>query len=429
MRGEREGSFRIAIPGFGKYVDHRGRFSLFISSKLVIALTLLMAIYLIGVAGFMVFTIQGAEKIDSVMRDRESGLTAQEGVESPDSVEMETQLELTYTRMRLQENTIAGHILLSSYMTSISITTIGYDDIVRADIYEFLDPEWRKGYDIWITCFVLLAYLVILYVNANFVAYMVGSNLTEMLLRRGTLRKLSHLKGHYIVCGCDRTGEVVIKELLRTEADVVAIDKGDNSPDDLKRRKKFTFFYGDPLQEKVLLQAGVKRAKGLVSVLPDAASNMYLTLTARLLNPELRIISRAVGQGSRGKLKHVGADASFSAATTAGRRMVAMLVSNRTAGFLEHMLLDDSHDCRVEQYTVNDGCRAEDRTIGELGIRSRTGVSIFCVLKKDKNRMVFNPPPSFTISSGDVLFFIANPQGKRKVARILDGKQGRGTNE
>jgi K+/H+ antiporter YhaU regulatory subunit KhtT len=109
--------------------------------------------------------------------------------------------------------------------------------------------------------------------------------------------------------------------------------------------------------------------------------------------------------------------------------MVAMLVSNRTAGFLEHMLLDDSHDCRVEQYTVNDGCRAADRTIGELRIRSRTGVSIFCVLRKDKNRMVFNPPPSFTISSGDILFFIANPQGKRKVARILDGQKGRGTNE
>ena len=417
VRNDNSDELRRTIPRLGRYLDKRGRFSLLISNKLVIALLLLFIIYLIGVSGFMIFTRHGADRADTVLRQREEDLESSDtGAEDSD---------LTYTRIRLEENTFTGQLLLSSYMTAISITTIGYDDLVRADIYEFLEPPWRRAYDIWITCFVILAYLSILYANANFVAYLVGSNLTEVLLRRGTIRRISHLRGHYIVCGCDRTGEVVIQELMRTGEDVVVIDSDpDNRPDTLRTKKRFTFLSGDALKEKILHQAGIEKARGIVSVLPDAASNMYLTLTARLMNPDIRIIARAIGQGSRGKLKYVGADAAFSASATAGRRMAAMLVSDRTAGFFEHMLKDDSHNCRVEEYIVMDRSEAIGRTLGELRIRSRTGVSIFCVLRRDDKEMVFNPPTSFEFQVGDVMVFIADPAQLKKVCRMLDRGAG-----
>jgi voltage-gated potassium channel len=418
VRNNNGDELRRTIPGLGRYLDNRGRFALMISNKLIIALLLLFVIYIIGVSGFMFFTLHGAARADTVLRQRV------ESLESADTTSVDE--ELTYTSIRLEENTFTGQLLLSSYMTAISITTIGYDDLVRADIYEFLDPSWRMAYDIWITCFVILAYLSILYVNANFVAYLVGSNLTEVLLRKGILRRLSHLRGHYIVCGCDRTGEVVIRELLRTGEDVVAIDGDpDNSPDTLRKRRKFTFLSGDSLSEKVLHQVGIEKARGIVSVLPDAASNMYLTLTARLMNPDIRIITRAVGQGSRGKLRHVGADAAFSASSTTGRRMAVMLLRDGTSGFFEHMLKDGSHDCRVEQYIVTGRSIAVGKTLGELRIRSKAGISIFCVLRKDDNEMLFNPPASLEFESGDVMVFIADPAQKRKVSRVLDGGAGR----
>ena len=170
-------SLRRSVPGLGRYLDNRGRFSLLISNKLIIALFLLMIIYIIGVSGFMVFTLHGADRADTVLRQREQDMDS--------TYQDDYSRELTYTRIRLEENTFEGQLLLASYMTAISITTIGYDDLVRADIYEFLEPPWRKAYDVWVTCFVILAYLSILYANANFVAYLVGSNITEVLLRKG----------------------------------------------------------------------------------------------------------------------------------------------------------------------------------------------------------------------------------------------------
>jgi voltage-gated potassium channel len=405
---------RRSFAGLGRYLDHRGRLSLLISNKLAIALSLILAIYVIGVAGFMTFTLHGAERARSALGQQEQEIES-EGLDSDSQ-------DVTYTRMRLEENTFEGQLLLASYMTAISITTIGYDDLVRDDIYEFLERPWRKAYDIWITCFVILAYLSILYANANFVAYLVGSNLTEVLMRKGLLRRMSHISDHFIVCGCDRTGEVVARELLRTGRDVLAIDQvPEYRPETFRRRRRrYTFLSGNPMQESTLRQAGIGRARGVVSVLPDAASNLYLTLTARLMNPSVRIISRATASGSRGKLRFVGADAAFSAAATTGRRMAAMLVSDRTAGFFEHMLSDDSHDCRMEQYLVHGKSAAAGRTLGGLRIRSRTGVSVFCVLRRDDREMAFNPQASFRFEEGDVMVFIADPDRYRKVCRLLD---------
>ncbi|MBN1435135.1 TrkA family potassium uptake protein, partial [Candidatus Fermentibacterales bacterium] len=178
------------------------------------------------------------------------------------------------------------------------------------------------------------------------------------------------------------------------------------------------------LDERVLIDAGVRKARGLVSVLPDASSNLYLTLTAALANSRLRIVSRAVDAGSQDKLAFVGAADSVTPSSTAGRRMVAEMMSGETTGFLQEMLEDTGGGYRVEECRVTDGCGAVGKSLGELRISSRAGVAVFAIVTAD-GETVFNPPGDRILRGGDVLLGLASPRRILKVARIVaSGRAG-----
>lgn len=396
-----------------------GGLAVFFSSKIAVALTLFVLVMGIGITGFMVFTSHktAIEKTNLSQRLEE--------LLSVNNPSVEQLNEKARIEMMLDEDTFFGQVLLAGYMTSITITTVGYDDVIRDYAYEFMDDKWRKAYNIWVTLFVIIAYMVILYVNANFVAYLVGSRLAETMKRRSLLKRVSTLNDHYIVCGCTGAGAVVINELLRVNLPVVGIGSDVNPPPDLRKRRGFYYFPQDRSDEIMLNDAGIHRAKGFVSVLPDETSNLFLTLSAHLLNDDLTIFSRAAGSESEEKLALVGASSSFTPSIAVGRNLVADLFNQDTMDFLDRMIGDPEHDCRMEEYIIEKGCSSIGATLGELDLGRISGARIFAIMKGDKS-IIYNPGYEYALEEGDILLTIESPEQLQALSRVLErGKRRR----
>ena len=396
-----------------------GGFAVFLSSKIAVAITLFILVMSIGITGFLIFT---THKTGIVKTDLANRLEELQAVDIPTAEQLSEKAQI---EMMLDEDTFLGQVLLAGYMTSITITTVGFDDVVRDYTYEFMDEKWQRAYNIWVTIFVIVAYMVILYVNANFVAYLVGSRLAETMKLRSLLKAVSRLNDHYVICGCTGAGSVVINEFLRVGIPVVGIDSGEQPPPDLIKRKGFYYFSQDLIDEKLLNDVGIHRAKGFVSVLPEASSNLYLTLTAHLLNDKVFIASRAVRAESEEKLALVGADASFTPSVAVGRNLVADLLNQDTMDFLERMIGDPDHNCRMEEYTIEKGCPSIGANFGELDLGRISGARIFAVMKVNKE-IIYNPGSGYTLEEGDVLLTIESPEQLHALARMLErGKRRR----
>ncbi len=387
-------------------------FAYFLSSKIALALTLFLLVMIIGISGFMVFTTHRSDIVENQLR---ANLQELRQLESPTGTQLSSIADI---EMQLDENTFAGQLLLSVYMTAISITTVGFDDVIRDYTYDYLDEKWRRAYNIWITFFVIIAYMAILYVNANFVAYLVGTRLTENMKRRLLLKSISRLKNHYIVFGCQGAGNIVITEFLRIGIPVVGIDSDENPPHDFRRRNGFYYLSRDRSDEVLLSEAGILNAKGLVSVLQNDSDNLYLTLTARLMNHDLRIISRAAGRENEEKLALVGADVSFTPSVTVGKKLVADILNRETTDFMEKTIDSSDHNCRIEEVTIGSDCPSIGKTLGKLNLGLKTGTMIFAIMKPDSS-VVYNPGADYVLEQADVLLAIASPEQLILLSRTL----------
>jgi len=395
-------------------------FAYFLSSKIAVALTLFMIVMIIGVSGFMVFTThKSGEEKEQLTAD----LQNLHNLESPTDSQLS---EINSIEMQLDESTFAGEVLLSCYMTAITITTVGFDDVVREYAYDYMDEKWRRSYNLWVTFFVIIAYMAILYVNANFVAYLVGTRLAENMKRRVILRNISRLSNHYIVCGCTGAGSFVISEFLRTGIPVVGIGSDPNPPHNLRKRNGFFYLSRDRSDDVLFSEAGIMKANGLVSVVQDDSDNLYLTLTAHLMNNNLKIVSRAAGKENEEKLALVGADVSFTPSITAGKKLVADILNRETMDFMEKMVDSTGHNCRIEEYTVESDCPAAGKTMGKINLGRKTGAKIFAIMKQNGST-IYNPGADYVLEQADVLLTIASPEQLKLIARTLQRHKRRKT--
>ena len=393
-------------------------FAYFLSSKIAVALTLFVVVMTIGVSGFMIFT---THKSDVVKSQLVVTLQDLRNLESPNANQISEMAEI---QMQLDESTFAGELLLSGYMTAITITTIGFDDVIREYAYDFMNEKWRRAYNIWVTVFVLIAYMAILYVNANFVAYLVGTRLAENMKRRLLLRNISHLNGHYIVCGCSGAGSVVISEFLRTGIPVVGIDVDEDPPFNLRKRNGFLYLTRDRSDDVLFEEAGIRKARGLVSVLQDDSDNLYLTLTAHLMNNNLKIVSRAAGEENEEKLALAGADVSFTPSIAVGKKLVAGILNTETMDFMEKMIDSKEQNCRIEEYTIKSDNPSIGKTLGDINIGRKTGISVFAVMKQNGS-IVYNPGADYTLEEADVLLAIETPEQLQLLSRTLQQRRKR----
>ena len=246
--------------------------------------------------------------------------------------------------------------------------------------------------------------LILFGVVALFTAIGVGTEvvasgeLGRWLRMNQATRSISHLSGHYVICAYGRVGRAVVEELRHRGCTLVVIEsKPELEP--LLEEHGVRYIPGDPADETVLRQAGINRARGLICAVDSDAANVFITLTARALNPGLRIVARASERASIDKLVRAGADEVVSPYGLTGQRMAVLTVQPSVLEVLD--LLNLGLDIRLEEVAVRDGTHLDRLTIADARARY-AGVAILA-LKKPGSEVLANPDHDVRLAPGDLI--------------------------
>jgi len=225
-------------------------------------------------------------------------------------------------------------------------------------------------------------------------------------------RKLTNYKDHYIICGYGRMGSIVCKELKDKGISFVVIEKNPVPLDD----KDILILYGDATSDETLKRAGVERAKGLVSVLPTDAENLFVVLSARELNPDLFIVARASDEGAEQKMLRAGANRVVSPYHIGGLKIAHIILKPAVMDFIEFATKSGNIELQMEEVTIKEGSKLGGLALDECGIGRELGI-IVVAIKKPTGRMEFSPTSRSIIQVGDTLIAL----GEISKLKVLEG--------
>lgn len=304
----------------------------------------------------------------------------------------------------------AGYVILEQwslldalYMTIITITTVGY-----REVHDLSDTG-----RVFTLVLIVSGVGTILYTLNNAARILVEGEIQEIFGRRKLEKKIKELKDHYIVCGYGRMGTVIGKELKEKGARFIVIEKGPMDGDSVD--PDVLFVRGDATKDEVLKEAGIERARGLISVLSTDAENLYVVLSARVLNPDMNIVARAGEEGSEQKLLRAGADRVVSPYYIGGMRIAHTVLKPSVVDFIEFATSAGNIDLQMEEIYVREGASIAGTTLDECGIGRELGI-IIVAIKRSGGDMRFNPTFRTTIKPGDVLIAL----GERTKLKVLE---------
>ena len=308
---------------------------------------------------------------------------------------------------------VEGWTLFDSlYMSLITLTTVGYGEV---------HPLSFQGR-------VFASFLMLVGVTTVFVSIAVmGETLlrlemTDYFGRKRRDRMLKNISGHYIVCGAGRVGRSVVNELLRSRASVVLIDNRIDRAGWATDKGVITLV-GDATKDEILRQARIETAKGLVAAISSDAENVYVTLSAKVLNPDLIIAARASDEQAEEKLRRAGAATVFTPYSFIGHRLAQSMLRPHVATFLDvasAFRQSSDLDLEIEQLQIGRASPLASNTLEQLRLAKNYGVIVLAVQHKT-GVMQFNPPADTSIEAGDVLIAM----GERPKLRLLEEEIGR----
>jgi len=259
-----------------------------------------------------------------------------------------------------------------------------------------------------ITILLVLAGVTIFgYVAALLVEAIAGGVFTGALQEKRRQKAIRELDDHVIICGYGRVGRRVGDELRAAGADYVVLDFSEDAVAAARERGSI-LIEGHATDDDDLLRAGLERARGLVAAADSDEVNLYITLSARALRPDLLIVARASDEDAEKKLRRAGANRVVLPYSTAGRVMANLIVKPQVAAFLNIVTTSGGEDLSFEEIEVGSACGHAGSTIGELHIRDRTGAIVVAVRKAD-GTFDTRPTPRTVLGEGDVLVGVGTP--------------------
>ena len=293
------------------------------------------------------------------------------------------------------------------YMTFITISTIGFTEAVDVSHHE---------YGKLFTVFIGIAGIGMMgYVLSTFTAFMLESDLNVEWRRSRMRSRIARMKDHYIVCGVGRVGSNVVSEMVSTHRDCVMIDENMQHIENcLERHPDMYWLHGDATDNDVLLAAGVKNAKGLFAVAQDDSQNLVISLSAKQLNPDLRVVARCHEVKNVEKTLRAGADEIVSPDFSGAQRLVSAMVRPQVLGFLDEMH-KSAENLRLEEVTVPESLHG--KVLESLDTHS-SDFSVLAVGNHGRN-WYFNPQPDYQLQAGDILMVMTTPQGRAKLEKQL----------
>ena len=279
-------------------------------------------------------------------------------------------------------------------------------------------PVRSPGLRLFNIFFILVGIGIMLYVFSVSTAFIVEGELNDFFRRRRMMKQIQDMNDHLIICGAGETGTYLVKELLKTGNVFVVIDHDQERLDRISQLGEVPVLKGEGGDEDVLMAARIHQARGLASVLPEDKDNLLLTVTARLLNPHLRIVARCAEASMVEKLLRHGANSAISPNMIGGMRLASELIRPSVVNFLDMMLREQSGTMRVEEITIAEGSPWIGKKLKQTDLTERYEL-LPLAIRKAGGDMKFNPRGDMVMASGDVLVVmgdVANAWKAREAA-------------
>lgn len=279
------------------------------------------------------------------------------------------------------------------YLAVVTIATVGYGDLV---------PKTPGGR--WFTClFIIIGVGMAYYTFSLVISMSVEGRLKDFFGRKGMDRRIASLKDHIIVCGAGKVGSNVIERLQDEGQAFVVVEKDQLLYEKLCERKVLAI-HGDSTLDEVLLTAGVKRAKGLITALSHDADNVYVTLTSKSLNNKMTIVARADRKEAEGKLRSAGATTVIFPSVMGGRQMVSAMTKPVIMDFVENLFYNQELHMDIAEMTVAATSTLIGKNFIESDIKGRFD-SIVVAIKRGEI-LLTNPRATEVICAGDIMIVL-----------------------
>jgi voltage-gated potassium channel len=289
------------------------------------------------------------------------------------------------------------------FMVVITLTTIGYGD--------WLQIKGLYLAELYTMFLALVGMGVPAFVISNAIGLIVEGLFSDVFRRRRMDKQVAGMTEHLIVCGVGTTGYHCLEELVKTRHPLVAIDRDAARLAAVAQELgDFPYLVGDADDDQTLRDAGVERAAGLIACLTDDKENLFVTLSARALNPRLRIVSKVVAEAARSKLLAAGASVVVNTTAIGGLRLVSELVRPSVVTFLDAMIRNPTDNYRFEELNVAAGCEVQGQTLALAQLREHTQVLVVAAREPKRARFTYNPAPDFLLTPGTVVVLLGRMQ-------------------
>jgi voltage-gated potassium channel len=306
---------------------------------------------------------------------------------------------------------VDGSWLDALFMTVTTITTIGYGEV---------KPLSGAG-RVFTMIIAFVGIGSLFYTFTMVMESLVARRIADPAGRRRMARKIEALHGHVIVAGLGRVGRQAAQDLQEAGTPFVIVDPGETAVRAAEERG-YLFLPGDATEDAVLERAGIHRARGLIVTTANDATNMYIVLSARVLNPTLHIVSRAIDEASVPKLIRAGANRAISPYAIGGHRLAHLILSPAVIDFFETALRRGNEALNIEDVMVTGESPIAGKTLDDLDIRHATGVSVLAILR-DGSPLV-NPSGTLALQPGDQFLALGTREQLARLERLVTAGQG-----
>ncbi|HTY79550.1 MAG TPA: potassium channel protein [Candidatus Bathyarchaeia archaeon] len=301
---------------------------------------------------------------------------------------------------------VGGTWLDALFMTVTTITTVGYGEVKP------LDSAGR----IFTMIVAIVGVGSLFYTFGVVMEYIVALRLADPTGRRKMDKRIEALSGHIILAGLGRVGRQAASELAEARTPFLILDPAEPNVR-MAEEHGWLCLQGDATDDSVLERAGVRRARGLIATTANDATNMYIVLSARVLNPKLLIVSRAIDETSVPKLTRAGADRAISPYAIGGHRLAHLILSPTVVDFFETALRRGNEALNIEALAVGAESAAVGRTLEAIALRQATGATVLAIMR-DGNPVV-NPPGDMALAAGDRLLALGTRDQLERVEKVL----------
>jgi voltage-gated potassium channel len=305
------------------------------------------------------------------------------------------------------------HFFDCVYMTIITLSTVGFGELSHMG-----DVPGARALTVGL---IISGVGALAYVQGNLTALLVEGIIGQALRRNRMRKQIAALSGHIVVAGAGSTGKHVIEELIATRTPFVVIDRNEQQLQRLSdelMEGRMLHVHGDATEDHILIAASVKTAHGVVAALTHDKDNLFVTLSARSLNAQARIVSKVVQDDASPKMLRAGATAVVNPTQIGGRRMASEIIRPEVNEFLDQMLQDKDKNLRLEEVTIPARSSYVGVMLKDTPIRRETSLLVVAVRSPDRT-FLYNPDPDYALTAGTTLIVMGEAENVVKLRKML----------